>query len=261
MNNQNLTELSNRKLDPCYFCLYCFPFKIFINEGDNNVNTQDIYIFMACNVLGVRKYITTVYLKDYLKTSLWYDLFQSFKEKGLETILYALLPDNKSLKDALRLSFKDLEFILSCYDSINKIQKYFPLKYTSLISEQIKRICLAQDLTEFSLKKDEFIENYKENKFILDLLEKDFKICSQSFSYPYLLRKHIYSFYFSRELYKKLTVISHKKPHFTSIDDFITYLLPSIQLFESRMYTSKKEWISLINLIYTSKKDLLIPYL
>lgn len=261
MNNQTLTEIKNRKLEPCYFCLYCLPTDFYLNEGNEIVNKHEIYVFIACNIFGVRKYITSINVNDYTKTSDWYDLFQSFKSNGLETILYALLPKNNALKDALRLSFTNIEFIFSFIQLINKIGNYFTLKYSFHLDEQIKNIYIAKDLNEFKIKKEEFIDTYKENQFILDLLNNYFVNASKTFNYNYLLRKNIYAFYFIRELYKKFNVIKHKKNNFTSIDDFISYLLPSIQLFEKRMYSTKKEWLDLINLIYSSKKDLLINYL
>ena len=261
MNNQTVKELNNRKLDECYFSIICFPIKIYFKEGENNISIKDIYIFYGCTLQGVRKFITATIADDYEKTSDWYNLFLTLKRRNIKNILYALLPDNKMLKDAIRLAFQEVEILVSCFEAINKINKYYPCKYSSDVFKLIKNIYLSDSLSDYSIAIDEFKLQYNDSNFILDLLENDFKYAKTNYCYNLELRKHILSFYFFRDVSKKLVVISHSKPYFISTDEFVNEMLHIIKSNETKMYCSKKEWINLLNMLYQNKKDLIKTYL
>ena len=57
---------------------------------------------------------------------------------------------------------------------------------------------------------------------------------------------------------KTLNVISHSKPYFYNIIEFEEQLIPTIKSFELKMYSSKKEWNSIISYLYQDHKDLLL---
>lgn len=78
------------------------------------------------------------------------------------------------MKDAFSLAFKNTELILSCFESIAKIKKYYPVKDVHSLLEQIRHIYVAKDINEYNCNLMNFKEINKESKFILDLLEKDF---------------------------------------------------------------------------------------
>ena len=60
---------------------------------------------------------------------------------------------------------------------------------------------------------------------------------------------------------KDLTIISHKKPSFSSLDEFLELCLPVFQAIEVRMPGSKAEWLDILNVLYSLKKDLIKEYL
>lgn len=261
MNNQTIEELNNRKLDRCYFSIICIPIKIYFKEGENNINLKDIYIFYGCTLQGVRKFITAVIANDYEKTSEWYNLFLILKRRNVDNILYALLPDNKLLKDAIKLAFPEVETFVSCFEAINKINKYYPQGYCSKVFKLIKNIYLSETSSDYNIALDEFKLHYGSSNFIMDLLEKDFKYAKSNYCYNLELRKHIFSFYFFRDVSKKLIVISHSKPYFNDANEFVNDMIHIIKSNETKMYCPKNTWINLLNMIYEIKKDLIKPYL
>ena len=261
MNNQTINEIRNRDLDPCLFSIYFIPCNIYINKGNDYIKEQQIYSIVACNIHGKRKYITSIFADEYEKTSDWYDLFALWKKKGLSTILFAVIPDNTYLAKALSLSFPEIKCFLSCFNTINKVKKYFSVRYSFAFIERIKNIIIAKDINEFNLKKQEFLNENIQYPFIFDLIEEDLKIASKYLDIPYILRKHIYSFYFGRDFIRKLNSISHFTPYPSSLDEFEEHLIYAIQAIELRMYCGKDEWNQIISIVYKDKKDLLIKYL
>ena len=89
-------------------------------------------------------------------------------------------------------------------------------KPKTIISENITQI--AQANSEFKLNVNDFYTDFQVQPFIIEIVSNHFKRIS--FDIDYILRKHIYSFYFNRDLYKRLAVISHSKPYFFDISSF-----------------------------------------
>jgi len=262
MCNLILNELHNRKLDGCYFSIMCIPTTIYLKEGgDDFPKKKTIYIFLGTNLQGVRKYITSVISDNYSKTSDWYNLFMNLKQRNIETVLFANIPDNKPLKDALNLSFKDIKIFISCFEIINKIFRYYPKKYTSNVFNVVKNIYLSNTIKEYDDAINIFYDEFSNSKFLIDIIEPCFKTIKSYYDYNFTLRYHIFSFFFYRDTYKNLSSFSKSKSFFYSLDEYINLISNLIKKTETRMYSSKNEWIKLINIIYEDKNDLIKRYL
>lgn len=264
MNNQTIEQLNNRNLDNCYFCIYSIPIFIYLNTGgdeNNLVNPKNVIIFYGCNLQGKRRYITSVIADDLDKPSIWYDFFLSWKNRGLNTILFALLPLDNNIRQAIKIAFPGIEIFNSYCESIIKISKYLTLKYSSNTFDIVRKIYVSESLDDYNIAYADFLNIFNESPFLIDLLNDDFIKAKDNYRIDFSLRRHIFAFYFIRELSKKLVVASHSKPFFSSVDDFISTFIPTIQLTEKKNYCSKADWISLINFIYEDKKDLIKCYL
>ena len=261
MNNQTLNEINNRDLDNCYFSLSFSFSTIYFNDGNDYIYKRKVYSLIGCNILGVRKYITSIFADDYQQASDWYDFFLTLKSRGLETIFFAVIPDVEPLKKAIILAFPETKTFISCFDLIDKLYKFFSQSYSVNFLEYIKRIFISQDINEFNLKSEEFYLEFGNYPFIIDIVKKQFDQVKLHFNLDFLLRKHIYSFYFNREFYKKLAVLSHSSNYFYKLSDFEELLIPIIKVMESKMYAPKREWNQVINSIYNYNKDLIMRYL
>ena len=110
MNNQTINEINKRDLDKVFFSLTILPKDVFFNFGDDYIKKRTIYTITGCNINGVRKYITSIFEDEYSKTSDWYNLFLSFKNRGLEHIFFVSMANNKNIKSAIDLAFKIVSF-------------------------------------------------------------------------------------------------------------------------------------------------------
>ena len=261
MNNQTVNELNNRKLDHCFFCIYSIPTTIYFKEGDDFINPKTLLTFFGCNIQGKRRYISSCFLDDLSRPSDWYDFFLSFKDKSIDVILFALLPNIPIIKQSFTLAFPMSKYFFSYCDSLSKINRYFTVKYSSNTFTYIKNIFVSKTIDEYNIAYLDFKNKFYYSQFLIDLLDDDFIKAKDNYSFDFALRKHIFAFYFIKETIKKLTVISHAKPYFSSIDEFIELCVPIIQIIEKKNYCSKADWIDVINLIYDDNKDLIKCYL
>ena len=260
MNNKSLDELKKRNLDNCYFSIYCVSQEVLMDLGNGKIDKEVIYLFYGCNLLGQRRYISSITASSVSLTSDWYDFFQSFKSRGLIEVVYAVFPDIKPMIDAIKLSFLNVDVFISIFDAINSIYKYFSHGYTNSLFPFIKNVFLANDLNDYKINRDKFNLSFS-SPFTLDLINPFFDKAKDYYFLPLNMRKAIFAFYFIRENIKKLSVISHSKHYFSSLDDFIVLCVPIFQIFEARTYCSKKTWVSILDFLYSAKKDLIKPFL
>ena len=260
MNNSSILELNNRKLDNCLFSIIVIPVKAYFKTNHDYSKERELYLFFSCNIQGKRKYLTTVFSDNFSKTSDWYDFLLSLKNKGIAVTLYALIPNNEYLSRALKLAFNEITIFISFIETYTKLIKYHSSDYANSLLSKVKKLYLSETLEEFNIYFQTFEEEYLSIPFIHDLLENDLKQIKQYYNVELQLRKFIFSFYFCRDLFKRLLVISHIDD-FSSIDEFITHLILDIQRIELKMFCSKKDLKYIINKLYTEYGNLIKTYL
>ena len=261
MNNSSILELNNRKLDNCLFSIIIIPVKAYFKTNNNFSIERELYLFFSCNIQGKRKYITTVFKDKYPKVSDWYDFILSLKAKGINITLYAIIPNNDFLSKALKLAFNEINIYVSFLEIYAKLTKYHSANYANRLFEEVRKLYLTSTLEEYDIYFNSFKEEYLNLPFINDLLEEDLKRIKPYYDIELNFRKYILSFYFCRELFKRLVVISHSKDSFSSIDEFITCILPDIRRIELKMFCSKKDLKFIINKVYTQYGNLIKSYL
>lgn len=260
MNNLTLELLKKRDLDGSLFLITCVPVNIYMTEASNYVNQRKLYLFFGSTLDGKRKYLFSVLGKEVPKTSDWYNAFQELKSRKLEHVIFALLPDIKGIKEAMRLSFPKIEIFNSCDKTIEKLKKYNSYKVKDEIYNEVKKLYVAKDVMEYKVNYDGFVEKYHDYPFIMDLLNDELKGLERNYKYSFKVRRVIYAFNYMIELNKRLERISNWKTYSTK-EEFLENLLVYIHSSEMAIPFVKNEWLEVINEIYEDKKDLIKPYL
>jgi len=258
MNNQTINEINKRDIDKVFFSFSIISQDVFFNFGNDYIKKRTIYTIIGCNINGIRKYISSIFEDDYTKSSDWYNFLLTLKKRGLEHIFFVSIPNNPLIKSAFELAFPNISFFYSCVNLINKLSHYTSVSYSNNIFKHLYPIFLSKDLNEFEFRKNELFILYNDSPFIIDIINKELNFFSSFLDFPLLLRKHILSFFFFRDFIKTLNVISHSQPYFYNITEFENKLIPTIKSFELKMYSSKKEWNSIISYLYKDYKDLLL---
>lgn len=259
MYNLTINELHNRELDKCYFLIMCFKTKINImKEGE--ISKKEVYLFYGCNLRGVRKFLDITITSDFTKPSDWYNFLLNLKKRNVETILFANIPENPMLKNALILAFKGIKVLVSCWEPIDIIFKYYTPNYDTNVYNLIKNLYLSDNIDGFNNALSLFKQEFNQSPFLLDILEKRLNSVKNYYDMDFILRKSIFCFYFYRDMRKKIHTFSQINL-FNNIDELLELLIPKIQIMEMKCYCPKKEWLNLINCIYKDNKDLLKNYL
>lgn len=216
MNNQTLNEINKRDSDKCYFSLSFSYSTIYFNDGNDYIYQRKVYTLIGCNIFGVRKYITSIFEDDFEKASDWYNFFQTLNSRGLESVIFSVLPNVDFIRKAIKLSFPETTVFTSCFDIIDRLFKFFSQSYSCNIYESIKHIFLAKDVNEFNLKinefytdfqvqpftpnkeiallnRDEFNEKYKNKNTIYKHANEYFELILPLFDLPQNIRKYIYT--------------------------------------------------------------------
>lgn len=257
MNNQTIDVIEKRDIDRIFFSITIISQQIFFNDGNGYIYKRNIDVLIGCNINGVRKYITSVFDDEFTKTSDWYNLFLNFKSKGLKNAFF-IITDNDNIVKAFKLAFTNAESFYYLFNNINKLSHYISFSYSNNMIGKIKNICSSKYINEFNFKKEEMFNDYVEFPFIIDILNDLFDNYIPYFKYPFVVRKHLLSIYFIRDIKKKLTFLSNSKSYFFNLNEFIELFIPTIQSFETKMYCGRKEWNEIITYLYEKDKELLL---
>jgi len=260
MSNLSINDINNRNLDSCLINVIVIPTKVSFKVKERIIN-YELYSFFGTNINGKRVYLTTIIKDYYNKTSSWYDLLLSLKNKGINNIFYAVIPNNLELSKALKLAFNEINIFISYFDTINKLNKYYSNNYSNSLESKVYKLYLSKDISDYELIINEFKEEYLNIPFISDLVHDDLIRIKQYINHDYEFRKFIFSFFFFRDTSKVLRSISNSKDYFSSIDEFVQKLLPFIQKIEKAMFCSKNTLKYIINILYANNKELIKYYL
>ena len=260
MNNKTLEQIEKRKLDKVFVVLYVLELETYIQKGEG-INKEKVYIFTECNLKGERRFIKTALANDFKKVSDFYEEFKLMKSKGLEEVIYAVVPNIDNLKKALKLMFMNIEIFENCHNPLNKISKYFSLKEMRNIEKFIRGIYLSETIRESEINYNNFKECYQSYPFILDMIKDNLDDAKNYYKYNLSLRKAIFAYYYIREFIKSSIVLLHQRDYYISTDEITIRLIPLIQKMEKKMFTTKVLWAEILNFIYKEKQDLIKAFL
>lgn len=260
MNNRTGEILRKRELERSYFALYCISAKINLDSDKGYKGPKRLYTFFGCTLDGKKKYISCVLETEVEKTSDWYNFFQELKKRGIEHVIFALLPREKEIRDAIKLSFPKVEIFTSCENTIEKLKKYNSYKTKDEIYRQVRRLFLARDLVEYELNYNDFVEKYSKYPFIMDMLDDEIKSIKENYKYSFMVRRIVYAFNYTIEMKKRFSKFSTNNVY-SNKDEFIDACCYGIFMSELALHYYKDEWTLVLNEIYEEKNELIKPYL
>lgn len=260
MKNRTGEVLRKRELEKSYFAVYCMSTKLNMDDATGEGGIKKLYVFFGCELGGKKKYISSVFEKELERTSDWYNYFQTLKKRGMEHIIYALVPKQKEIRDAIKLAYPKVEIFTSCENTINKLEKYNTYKTKEEIYREVRKLYVAKDEIEYELNYKEFEEKYKKYPFIMEMLEGEIKSLKENYKYSFAIRRIIYAFNYIIEMEKRFRRIS-KHQVYKDKEEFIDQCAFFIYSSEAAMHYQKEEWGNVLNEVYEEKKDLIKPYL
>lgn len=261
MKEVNYLELENRKLDKIYFVVHCISNNVEYKDSNGIINSRIIYTMIGTGLSGNKKYICSFFEDEYKKPSDWYALFQKVKSRGLEKVLYFVVPKNPSLKKVIEPNFEGVELLDDYNEMVDKIKKYCTYKEYEKFITYVRKIYISETIEESEIAKEEFMEINKDNQFIIDMVSEEFEKSKSVYKYDCELRKSIYLFYFVLEVKKKLFQKMKEKKYIMSKEEYVTEIYEFLKHMEKYSKRHKHDVKKALNIIYDIKKDMIKCYL
>ena len=249
-----------RELERSYFCIYCVSIKIQMDSDKGYKDGRILYTFWGCTLEGTKKYVASILETEVEKTSDWYNFFQELKKRGMEHVIFGLLPQKKEIRDAIKIGYPEIEIFTWCENAIDKLKKYNSYKRQEEIYREIRSLFIARDIVEYELNYKDFVEKYEKYPFIMDMLGEEIKELRKNYKYAFKVRRIIYAFNYIIEMKKRFSKLTNYKVY-QNKEEFIDECAHSIYMSECAVHYYKDEWTEVINEIYEEKKELIKPYL
>lgn len=261
MKDVSYVELESRKLDKVYFVVHCISNKVEFKDNNGIVNKRLIHTMIGTDLSGNKKYICSFFEDEYKKPSDWYSLFQKIKSRGLEKILYFVVPNNIQLKRVIEPNFDGVEILDDYDDVMDTIKKYCTYKEYEKFITYIRRIYISETVEESQIAIDEFNEVNRDNQFILDIVKEVFDKSKDVYKYDYELRRSIYLYYFVRDVKKKIWKKIKEKKYVMSKEEYVTDIYEILTHMEKYSRRHKHDVKKALNIVYEAKKDMIKCYL
>ena len=122
MQNLKLLDYTKKRLDDMYLVMYAIKNDVNMKKADI-IDNIDIYTIVGINKRGIRQ-LVGIYQDRPLNNRYWLDVFENFKSRGLNTILFLSVDDNKNLKRTAKIAFPMVNFVDSLTFVTSKFDKY-----------------------------------------------------------------------------------------------------------------------------------------
>lgn len=249
MRNKTLEEIKNTYFDNCYLVVYAINTKISV-INDTAIANKSLYTFIGLNTTGRRKFLGS-YINDTTNNRFWLDVFESFKKKGINDILFLSSHDNKQLIKCLKISFPNSINVPSSIDIIDRFYNYFPDKYTTKIKDEVKSLFVQEKVSDYKNLSEFFKEKYKDNVILQAMTDKYLPQIEKLYNYNYYVRDVLFNTYKVEMFKKKIINVTIKHGYFNNIDDLLQLLLDDINVLDNFTSYHKKEWLNIIASFYT----------
>lgn len=241
----NLTQLKKRKLDDFLVMINIIKMEVNV-EYEERVCKKNFYIFIGVNIFGKKKYLTygINYRED---TEFWLQRFKDIKRRGVEDVLYITSPDIKQMTRAAQLTFKGVRIVETPFELIERVNQYFPVEYRHKIPTNIRNLYISKDKETHKEELAIFYDEYKDIKILKLLLKDRLNVIEENYDISYNIRELIFTYYFIRDIKKKLKVIMNKMKVIKDVDVYLNEFIDVIISQEKQMMFNKKRWLKIID--------------
>lgn len=251
MRIKSLEEIKYTNLDECYLVIYVI--KNNINYKNYNIiSSKNLYTFIGLNIFGKRKFIGS-YIDDIDNNRFWLDIFESFKSRGINDILFMWDFDNYNLNRCLKICFPNVILIPAIISIIDKFYIYFPDKHSTKIKDEIKSLFVQDNVKDFINAFTFFKEKYNNNIILNDLITKYLSNIEKLYQYDICIRNALFNNYKINILKRKINNIITQFGYIDNVDDLLELIKDDLNYLEHFSSYHKNEWLNILSNFYTLK--------
>lgn len=210
------------------------------------IKKQKIYIFIGLNLKGYKE-IIGVYTPEEETTGYWIREINGIKHRGVEELFMISMINNKWIKKVIKMNFPEVLIAPSMIELYNKTGKYIARRDHRVIMREIGRIYKSKTIQEGEEIYINLKEIYKDNKLILQIIEKYINEIFEMFNYSHEARIISSNTDSINKMRNRIRWQLQKVSLFESLIDLKKYLFEILQVEESKWHPSVKNWDKIIN--------------
>ena len=181
-----IKDWTKRELEKLYVNIFIFEEETYIKRLEE-IKKQKIYIFIGLNLKGYKE-IIGVYTPEEETTGYWIQEIANFKSRGIEDIFMICMINNKWIKKVIKMNYPEVIMAPSMIEIYNKTRKYISNKDHRIVMRELGRVYRALTLEEAKVVYNNLVNEYKENKLIIQIINKYIDDIFRLFKYSHHAR-------------------------------------------------------------------------
>jgi len=220
-----ITEWQSRPLERVYPIVFldAIHFKV---RKDNRIVNKAAYSVLGIDVMG-RKDILGIWIGEHESASFWLGVCNDLKNRGVEDILIACKDGLSGFSEAINSVFPRTSIQLCVIHQIRNSMKYVSYKEQKAVMADLKKVYQALTLEEAEFAFEMFKEKWgKKHPIVIKSWESNWQELTTYFSYPYGIRRLIYTTNTVEGYHRQLRKVTKTKTAFPTDDSLrkIIYL-------------------------------------
>lgn len=220
-----VTEWQSRPLDRVYPIVFldAIHFKV---RKDNRIVNKAAYSVLGIDIHG-HKDILGIWIGENESASFWLGVCNDLKNRGVEDILIASKDGLTGFSEAINSVFPRTSIQLCVIHQIRNSMKYVSYKEQKAVMVDLKKVYQALTLEEAEFSFELFKEKWgKKHPIVVKSWENNWQELTTYFSYPYGIRRLIYTTNTVEAYHRQLRKVTKTKSSFPTDDSLrkIIYL-------------------------------------
>jgi len=238
-------DWTRRELEKLYVNIFILEEETYVKKIDE-IKKQKIYIFIGLNLKGYKD-IIGVYTPEEETTGYWIQEIANLKVRGIEDIFMISMINNKWIKKVIKMNYPEAIMTPSMVEIYNKTQKYIARKDHRIVMREIGRVYRAFTIEEAKVIYNDLINEYKENKLILQIINKYIEDIFKLFKYSHQARIITSNTDSYNKMRNRIGWKIRKVNLFENVKELKIYLNEILKEEESKWKPSVKRWDKIIN--------------
>lgn len=244
MENLKLIDYTKKRLDDMYIIMYAIKNELNMKKGEI-IETVDVYTLVGLNKKGIRQ-LVGIYQDRPLNNRYWLDVAETLKSRGLKTILFLTVDDNKNFKRTVKMTFPMVTFVDSLTYIVPKFYKYTSEKSSRQVCSRINRLFIETSLNDFKKRFNDFKSVYN-NVIHKKLIEKYLKNVEGYYKYSYNIRELLFKPYANFNIYDRIRLAFNSNEKYINDITEIYDVLEDIDRFSGFTSFTKRQWTFILN--------------
>ena len=241
-----VTEWQSRPLDRVYPIVFldAIHFKV---RKDNRIINKAAYSVLGINVQG-HKDILGIWIGENESASFWVGVCNDLKNRGVEDILIASKDGLTGFSEAINAVFPRTSIQLCVIHQIRNSMKYVSYKEQKAVMTDLKKVYQALTLEEAEFSFELFKEKWdKKHPIVIKSWENNWQELTTYFSYPYAIRRLIYTTNTVEGYHRQLRKVTKTKSSFPTDDSLRKIIYLATQNISKKWTMPLQNWAECIS--------------